>query len=79
MLGRTGGKEFIINFVHPILKNDNINAKSGLHFIFEATIDGIGAVIGADTIITAYFTGLRLDFFKNKLASPILYGKDVAA
>ena len=47
----------------------------GLYFLSGATIDGIGAVIGAGTIITAFFMGPLVDFFANKLAKPFLYGK----
>ena len=51
----------------------------GLYFLSGATIDGIGAVIGAGTIITAFFMGPLVDFFANKLAKPFLYGKGQAA
>ena len=47
----------------------------GLYFLSGATIDGIGAVIGAGTIITAFFMGPLVDFFARKLAKPFLYGK----
>jgi len=50
-----------------------------LYFLSGATIDGIGAVIGVGTIITAFFMGPLVDFFARKLARPFLYGKDQPA
>jgi len=47
----------------------------GLYFLSGGKLDGIGAVIGAGTIITAFFMGPLVDFFANKLAKPFLYGK----
>lgn len=51
----------------------------GLFFLSGASIDGIGAVIGVGTIITAFFMGPLVDFFANKLAKPFLYGKEKAS
>ena len=49
-----------------------------LYFLSGASVSGIGAVIGAGTVITAFFMGPLLDFFARKLARPFLYGKDSA-
>lgn len=46
-----------------------------LYFLSGAPVSGIGAVIGAGTIITAFFMGPLVDLFANKLAKPFLYGK----
>lgn len=46
-----------------------------LYFLSGASFSGIGAVIGAGTIITAFFMGPLVDFFAGKLAKPFLYGK----
>ena len=46
-----------------------------LYFLSGGTVSGIGAVIGAGTIITAFFMGPLVDFFAGKLAKPFLYGK----
>ena len=46
-----------------------------LYFLSGASVSGIGAVIGAGTIITAFFMGPLVDFFARKLARPFLYGK----
>ena len=46
-----------------------------LYFLSGASFSGIGAVIGAGTIITAFFMGPLVDFFARKLAKPFLYGK----
>ena len=46
-----------------------------LYFLSGSSVSGIGAVIGAGTIITAFFMGPLVDFFANKLAKPFLYGK----
>jgi len=46
-----------------------------LYFLSGASVSGIGAVIGAGTIITAFFMGPLVDFFARKLAKPFLYGK----
>ena len=47
-----------------------------LYFLSESPVSGIGAVVGAGTIITAFFMGPLVDFFARKLAKPFLYGKD---
>lgn len=46
-----------------------------LYFLSGSPVSGIGAVIGAGTVITAFFMGPLVDFFANKLAKPFLYGK----
>lgn len=46
-----------------------------LYFLSGAPVSGIGAVVGAGTIITAFFMGPLVDFFARKLAKPFLYGK----
>jgi uncharacterized membrane protein YczE len=46
-----------------------------LYFLSGSPVSGIGAVIGAGTIITAFFMGPLVDFFARKLAKPFLYGK----
>ena len=50
-----------------------------LYFLSGASIEGIGAVIGVGTIITAFFMGPLVDFFARKLARPFLYGKTAAS
>ena len=45
------------------------------YFLSGSPVSGIGAVVGAGTIITAFFMGPLMDFFANKLAKPFLYGK----
>ncbi len=49
-----------------------------LYFLSGAPVSGIGAVIGAGTIITAFFMGPLVDLFARKLAKPFLYGKNQA-
>ncbi|MDO4877262.1 MAG: hypothetical protein Q3987_07765 [Oscillospiraceae bacterium] len=46
-----------------------------LYFLSGSPVSGIGAVVGAGTIITAFFMGPLVDFFARKLAKPFLYGK----
>lgn len=46
-----------------------------LYFLSGSPLSGIGAVVGAGTIITAFFMGPLVDFFARKLAKPFLYGK----
>ena len=46
-----------------------------LYVLSGAPVSGIGAVVGAGTIITAFFMGPLVDFFARKLAKPFLYGK----
>ena len=50
-----------------------------LYFLSGSPMSGIGAVIGAGTIITAFFMGPLVDFFARKLAKPFLYGKNQTA
>ena len=50
-----------------------------LYFLSGSPVSGIGAVIGAGTIITAFFMGPLVDFFARKLAKPFLYGKNQTA
>ena len=50
-----------------------------LYFLSGAPVSGIGAVIGAGTVITAFFMGPLVDFFAGKLAKPFLYGKNQTA
>ena len=50
-----------------------------LYFLSASPMSGIGAVIGAGTIITAFFMGPLVDFFARKLAKPFLYGKNQTA
>ena len=49
-----------------------------LYFLSGAPVSGIGAVIGAGTVITAFFMGPLVDLFAEKLAKPFLYGKSRA-
>ena len=46
-----------------------------LYFLSGSPVSGIGAVVGAGTVITAFFMGPLVDFFARKLAKPFLYGK----
>ena len=48
----------------------------GLYFLAGGGLDGIGAVVGVGTIITAFFMGPLVDLFARKLAKPFLYGKN---
>ena len=47
-----------------------------LYFISGGKFSGIGAVVGAGTLITAFFMGPLVDFFSRKLARPFLYGHE---
>ena len=47
----------------------------GLFLLATKKIDGIQAVVGIGTIITAFFMGPLVDFFQVKVARPILEGK----
>lgn len=44
----------------------------GLFFLSGGRFSGIGAVVGIGTVITAFFMGPLLDFFKRKVAEPML-------
>lgn len=46
-----------------------------LFVIAKGSFDGISAVVGIGTIITAFFMGPLIDFFREKVAKPFLYGK----
>ena len=47
---------------------------TALFFLSGGKFSGIGAVAGIGTVITAFFMGPLLDFFKRKAAEPMLNG-----
>ena len=47
-----------------------------LYFIANGSFEGISAVVGIGTIITAFFMGPLIDLFREKVAKPFLYGKE---
>lgn len=47
-----------------------------LYGIAKGSFDGISAVVGIGTIITAFFMGPLIDLFREKVAKPFLYGKE---
>ena len=46
-----------------------------LFVIAKGSFDGISAIVGIGTIITAFFMGPLIDFFREKVAKPFLNGK----
>lgn len=47
-----------------------------LYIAAGGKISGISAIVGAGTIITAFFMGPLIDFFNIYVATPFLYGKN---
>lgn len=47
-----------------------------LFFIATGGLEGITAIVGVGTIVTAFFMGPLTDFFMEKIAKPFLYGKE---
>lgn len=47
-----------------------------LYIVAGGKISGISAIVGAGTIITAFFMGPLIDFFNIYVATPFLYGKN---
>lgn len=46
-----------------------------LYFIARKGFDGLTAIVGIGTIITAFFMGPLIDKFSEKISKPMLYGK----
>ncbi len=46
-----------------------------LYYIATKSLTGITAIVGIGTIITAFFMGPLIDVFSEKIARPLLYGK----
>ena len=46
-----------------------------LYYIATKSLAGITAIVGIGTIITAFFMGPLIDVFSEKIARPLLYGK----
>ena len=51
----------------------------GLFFLSGGKFSGIGAVVGVGTIVTAFFMGPLVSFFRTHLAEPFLYGKKASS
>ena len=47
----------------------------GLYFLSGDSFSGLTAIVGAGTIITAFFMGPLIDYFNVHVAQPFLYGK----
>ncbi|MCI6995600.1 MAG: hypothetical protein MR936_02130 [Eubacterium sp.] len=48
---------------------------TGLYFLSGGSFSGLTEVVGAGTIITAFFMGPLIDYFNVHVAQPFLYGK----
>lgn len=48
---------------------------TGLYFLSGGSFSGLTAIVGAGTIITAFFMGPLIDYFNVHVAQPFLYGK----
>ena len=48
---------------------------TGLYFLSGCSFSGLTEVVGAGTIITAFFMGPLIDYFNVHVAQPFLYGK----
>ena len=46
-----------------------------LYYIATKSLAGITTIVGIGTIITAFFMGPLIDLFSDKIARPLLYGK----
>ena len=51
----------------------------GLYVAAGGKISGISAIVGAGTIVTAFFMGPLIEFFNIYVAKPFLYGKNKKA
>ena len=47
-----------------------------MYVVAVGKISGISAIVGAGTIVTAFFMGPLIEFFNIYVANPFLYGKN---
>lgn len=53
-----------------------VSAGTILYYFATGSLQGVTAIVGIGTVITAFFTGPLIDYFRENVAKKILYGKE---